>query len=264
MALSVRRSILTKCLLAGTSLFLLICVLHAPAMAQHPGAPMAGAARPAPAPPVMHPPVYRAPASPGPIYRPPIYRAPGYAPVYQPRVSVLPARPFGTIPFRPPPRPIRPFPIFRFYLLPVVNGPFWPSNFCWWSTCDWFWTSALLYNAVPSDGWNPANYTIPLGSETPVYIYGAEREEIPQLILKDGTILNVTDYWLIDNQLHFTMIEEEGMKPTEEVIPFDQLDLQKTVDVNTRRGFRFMLRNEPFEQYVRDHPEGPPPALSPQ
>ena len=54
------------------------------------------------------------------------------------------------------------------------------------------------------------------------------------------------------------------MKPEEQVIPFDELDLQKTVDVNTNRGFRFMLRNEPFEQYVRDHPEGPPATLKPR
>jgi hypothetical protein len=90
-----------------------------------------------------------------------------------------------------------------------------------------------------------------------------EQADLPQLYLKDGSILNVTDYWVVDNQLHFMMVEEEGAKPTEEVIPFDVLDLQKTVDANTRRGFRFMLRNEPFEQYVRDHPEGPPPEITP-
>jgi hypothetical protein len=41
------------------------------------------------------------------------------------------------------------------------------------------------------------------------------------------------------------------------------LDLQKTVDSNTRRGFRFVLRDEPFEQYLRDHPDGAPPAVPP-
>jgi hypothetical protein len=96
-----------------------------------------------------------------------------------------------------------------------------------------------------------------------VYVYGEEREDLPQLFLKDGTVLNVTDYWLVDDQLHFTMIEEEGGKPAEHMIPFDALDLQKTVDVDTGRGFRFMLRNEPLEQYVRDHPEGPPPVVTP-
>jgi hypothetical protein len=89
-----------------------------------------------------------------------------------------------------------------------------------------------------------------------VYVYGEERPDLPQLFLKDGTVLNVTDYWLVDDQLHFAMIEEEeyGTKPAEHVIPFDALDLQMTIDANTRRGFRFVLRNEPLEQYLRDHP----------
>jgi hypothetical protein len=30
--------------------------------------------------------------------------------------------------------------------------------------------------------------------------------------------------------------------------------LQKTIDVNTARGFRFVLRNEPLEQYLKDNP----------
>src|SRR4051812_32551939 len=86
----------------------------------------------------------------------------------------------------------------------------------------------------------------------------------PTLFLNDGSILYVSDYWLVDSQLHFMMMEQEGVKPTEQVIPFDELDLQKTIDVNTQRGFRFILRNAPFEQYVRDHPEGPPSdAISP-
>ena len=96
--------------------------------------------------------------------------------------------------------------------------------------------------------------------EPPVYVYGEERPDLPQIYLKDGTILNVTDYWLVDDQLHFMMIEENGTTAMEHVIPFDALDLQTTVDANTRRGFRFMLRNEPVERYLRDHPDGPPPS----
>jgi hypothetical protein len=100
--------------------------------------------------------------------------------------------------------------------------------------------------------------------EIPVSVYGDERPDLPQLFLKDGTILNVTDYWLVDDQLHFTMIDENGPTAVEHVIAFDALDLQTTVDANTRRGFRFMLRNEPIEQYLRDHPEGPPPIVAPR
>jgi hypothetical protein len=50
----------------------------------------------------------------------------------------------------------------------------------------------------------------------------------------------------------------------EHTIEFDQLDLQKTVDVRKERGFRFVLRNEPMQQYLRDHPEiGAPSEVSP-
>jgi hypothetical protein len=31
--------------------------------------------------------------------------------------------------------------------------------------------------------------------------------------------------------------------------------------VNTRRGFRVVMRNEPLEQYLRDHPDLTPPLL---
>ena len=93
-------------------------------------------------------------------------------------------------------------------------------------------------------------------------MYGDYRRDLPQLYLKDGTMYSVTDYWLVDNQLHFTMIEEGGTKSVEHVIGFDELDLQTTIDVNTQRGFRFVLRNEPLEQYLRDHPDQTPPLWS--
>jgi hypothetical protein len=44
----------------------------------------------------------------------------------------------------------------------------------------------------------------------------------------------------------------------EHVRDFDALDLQTTIDVNTERGFRFTLRNEPLEQYLRNHPDASP------
>jgi hypothetical protein len=66
----------------------------------------------------------------------------------------------------------------------------------------------------------------------------------------------VTDYWRVDNQLHFTTLDGGGA-PVEHTVEFSQLDLQQTIDVNTRRGFRFVLRDEPFEQYLRDHPPQP-------
>lgn len=255
MALPVRRSILIQFLIVGW--FVL------PGLAQH---RVIGAPVPAPAPPMAHAPAYHPP-----IYQPQIYRSPSYAPIYAPRSpSARSFRPMNTLGFRPPPRPIFPFrTVIVLYPFPIYSGPFWsvpfwPSTFCWWASCDQFWISSLLYAPAPLSAWNPVSYALAPASEPPRNDFGQEGPEFPQLFLKDGTILNVTDYWVVDGQLHFTMMEEEGTKPSEQVIPFDELDLQKTVDVNTNRGFHFMLRNEPFERYIHDHPDGTPPAIAPQ
>ena len=256
MALSVRRSILVEFSLALGWVALSVSILAAQARAQHPGARVGGAAA-VPAPPMNHAPIYRAPIYQSPVYQAPIYRVPGYGP----HIAAPPVRSFSTIPVRPP-GPIRPFPLrYPVIVLPIFSNPFFPFDSCWSATCSWFWTSALIYNGPTLGPWNPPNYVV---APPPAYVYGMERPDVPQLFLKDGTILNVNDYWVIDGQLHFMMIEQEDVEPVEQVIPFDELDLQKTIDVNTQRGFRFLLRNEPFEQYVRDHPEGPPPALSPE
>jgi hypothetical protein len=109
----------------------------------------------------------------------------------------------------------------------------------WWSNCGpyWRWGSSCYV------------YTVP------VYISSGGGRDLPQLYMKDGTVYNVTDYWSVDNQLHFTTIDESGTKWDEHTVGLDQLDLQKTVDVSKQRGFRFLLRNEPLQQYLQDHPE---------
>lgn len=231
------------------SCFLLVCA-PVPTSAQHPTAHPAGGAVHAPAPPVAH-----APLSSSPTIHAPIISVPFTAPRTWAASSAA-AR------FRPPRRPIRPFPpVWVLYQSPfLVGGLFWGFNSCWWAECDLFWPWTLGYSTVSSPG--PVDY-VPQVNETPEYVYGEERPDLPQLFLKDGSILSVTDYWLVDDQLHFTMVEAEGSKPVEHVVPFDTLDWETTVDANTRRGFRVMLRNEPFEQYVRDHPDGPPPVVTP-
>lgn len=203
--------------------------------------------------PVYHPPVVQSP----------MMRSPMYAPIMTPRPVTVPSngiRGIGIV--RPPVLPVRPRPpvIFIYNPIYLYGGPYWPTNLCWWATCDLLWPWSFGYPTISSPG--PITY-VPQIYEYPVYVYGDEREDYPQLYLKDGTVLNVTDYWVVDNQLHFTMMDTPGAKPVERSIPFEELDLQKTIDANTSRGFRFLLRNEPFEQYVRDHPEGPPPVAAP-
>jgi hypothetical protein len=72
--------------------------------------------------------------------------------------------------------------------------------------------------------------------------------------MKDGTLYFVTDYWLVNGELHFKNLEDNGTKVVEHTLDFGQLDLQKTIDINTARGFRFVLRNEPLEPYLMHHP----------
>ena len=241
-----------------------LLVLSKGASAQRPVAPV----HPVAPVQVSPPPIYRAPVMQTPVVRPPItyppvHTAPIYAPPRNGIVSTVGG--FGTSIVLPPVRPvhpIRPVPPVVFIYSPYLffGDPFWRFNSCWSVNCELFWPWAYGYTSVSSP--SPVNYVAQL-TETPVYIYGGEREDFPQLFLKDGTILNVTDYWVVDGQLHFKIIEAIGQEPVEHSVPFEELDLQKTVDANTARGFKFILRNAPYEQYLRDHPEGPPPALPP-
>jgi|SRR5262249_17688414 len=82
---------------------------------------------------------------------------------------------------------------------------------------------------------------------------GTISESHPQLVFKDGTTYTVTDYWRIDDQLHFITTEEGGTKSVAHIVPFGQLDMQRTIDADEARGFRFMERNEPIEQWLDHH-----------
>jgi hypothetical protein len=226
-----RRILSVACLLASA------CVLPPFASAQRP----VGAHAPAPVrvnPPVRIP-VPRVATPPAP--RAPMMRPqPGFRPGIQPGPVFTHHRVF-----------IRP-PFFRFrdrlYFAPY-----------WWQPCgpDWTWQyncSNLPYYPPP-----PENYVQQPVYEYPQYLYSEDERALVRLYLKDGTVYGVTDYWFVNDQLHFTLPDEEE----EQVIGLDELDLQKTIDVNTRHGFRFVMRNEPMQQYLRDHPNDTPPLVQP-
>ena len=129
--------------------------------------------------------------------------------------------------------------------------------------CGSFWTWEFT-GCYGTPTYQLAYENPPQPIETRVYVYGGEPREQVQLFLKDGRIYSATDYWFVNGQVHFSMIaelEDGARRSVEHVIGFDELDLQKTVDVNTRRGFRLVMRDEPWQQYLRDHPDANPPAL---
>ena len=100
---------------------------------------------------------------------------------------------------------------------------------------------------VPYPVWN---FIEPL----PAFVFaGTISESHPQLVFKDGTTYTVTDYWRIDDQLHFITTEEGGTKSVPHIVPFGQLDMQRTIDADEARGFRFVERNEPIEQWLDHH-----------
>ncbi|HEX8763844.1 MAG TPA: hypothetical protein VF740_01730 [Candidatus Acidoferrum sp.] len=135
----------------------------------------------------------------------------------------------------------------------------------WWLNCGpaWVWGFGCGDWRLPE--YEVENYVVPPPAiyEYPVYVpYGGERDLV-LLFLQDGTVYSVSDYWFVNDQVHFTVLDDGGTKSVEQVIGVDELDLQRTIDVNTRRGFRFVRRDEPLEQYLRDHPEANPPLFKP-
>jgi len=149
-------------------------------------------------------------------------------------------------------------PFFRF------AGPrFHPFDFFVWPACGYLGTWEFGCGAPAFYGTGFENYvTVPAYVNLP-YSYSDLAPDQVWLYLNDGTVYSVVDYWFVNGQIHFTVADEPGANPVEQVIDFGELDVQKTIDVNTRRGFRLVMRDAPWERYLHDHPDATPPSLSP-
>ena len=71
------------------------------------------------------------------------------------------------------------------------------------------------------------------------------------IYLKDGTTYAATDYWLADGQLHY-VVSYAG----ESTLDMDDVDLQRTVDENARRGVTFSLKPRPNRANPPPTPNG--------
>jgi hypothetical protein len=95
------------------------------------------------------------------------------------------------------------------------------------------------------------------------YVFaGSASPSRPQLVFNDGTTYSVTDYWRVDDQLHFITVEEGGTKSVPHTGPFADLDVQRTTDRNSAQGFRFVIRDQPIEQWLEQHRAQPHPHKS--
>lgn len=275
-----------------------------PSKAQHPmghvgggagGHMGGGAAGHASAPPVAHAPASRpAPRpQPAPVARLPVPAPPARpTPVRPTAIQTLPPPGFILQPHRPFYRPAPIFvpvlifpPGFGFFGFPYAG--FWPG-WGWgytpdvWGGCGYSLNWNAACNGVPQYDYSTvfSPYSLAPGNlpqqteiqNSPIYAGGEEGTQSAQLFLKDGTVYNVTDYWVDRGALHFKTAEENFTKVVEHTIGFDQLDLQKTIDVNTQRGYRFVLRNAPLEEYLKNQfppaspaePANPPGTIEPQ
>jgi len=67
--------------------------------------------------------------------------------------------------------------------------------------------------------------------------------------MKNGAVYAVTNYWIADGKLHY-LTSYGG----ENAIDLNDLDLQKTVDVNASRGVEFTLKPAPTPKEQKPHP----------
>jgi hypothetical protein len=183
----------------------------------------------------------------------------------------------------------RPFPPFFPNYPGFWGGPFFGLGFgfapAWglgWDQCDpgWGWgyssfcgpddytygyygPDAYLPAPPPPDEYEP-EYPQPQEPEGN-YLYEApsgtqqssgDNHYSVVVYLKDGTVYVVSDYWLSGGELHYRL--GDG---SEYGIDVNDIDLQKTVDINAKRGIDFTLRNTPpQDQTVPAPPANAPPA----
>jgi hypothetical protein len=92
-------------------------------------------------------------------------------------------------------------------------------------------------NVVPD---NSGGVAEPSPNDNPVTGNVSSSRPTVLLYLKDGTTYAASDYWLQDGALHYTV--NYGGEGT---LNMDELDLQRTVNENARRGINFSLHPNP-------------------
>jgi len=142
----------------------------------------------------------------------------------------------------------------------------------WNSWGYWPYTSSALYQPLVEN--LPPYLPEELGGNqprtnyAPAYIYVPEpltrqqpppstnantssaNQPIVDLVLKDGTVFGVTTYWLSNGRLCYITTYQ-----IQSSIPMRQLDLQKTVDMNWKRGIAFTLTPQAPEQEPQQNPQ---------
>lgn len=104
-------------------------------------------------------------------------------------------------------------------------------------------------NYAPSYAFGPE--PLPVPEEAPPSANASEVvQPVVNLVLKDGTVFGVTSYWLLNDRLFYITTYQ-----IQSSISIDQLDLQKTVDMNWKRGVAFTLTPQAPDQEPQKNPQ---------
>jgi len=95
----------------------------------------------------------------------------------------------------------------------------------WWPNTWWGWPVASVYPYS-----NPNRNTESTAESAPMVAF----------YLNDGTTLVATDYWIAEGQLHY-----RGNDGSESTLDMNDLDWQRTVDENAKRGVSITLKPQP-------------------
>jgi hypothetical protein len=135
------------------------------------------------------------------------------------------------------------FPRVRLCTFGFAPYGFWPYGYYSASSYDAYAVAQPaeepVYPPPPDDPgtWLPPE---PAGQQPGEQMEPAPAAPLTLLVLRDGSIYGVTDYWLEGGRLHY--VTSYG---ADNSIPIEQLDLQRTVDENWQRGIAFSLRPQP-------------------
>ena len=58
--------------------------------------------------------------------------------------------------------------------------------------------------------------------------------------MKNGSVLTVRDYWMIDGELHYIL-----MSGAQRSVDLEQVDLPRTNTENAKSGVKFIFKSEP-------------------
>ena len=91
------------------------------------------------------------------------------------------------------------------------------------------------YEGSPDGNWVTPNGPSPSSAQNPATV------AVPILIyLKSGRVYTVRDYWIIDGELHYIL-----MNGTQSVVDLERVDLPRTNTENAKSGVRFIFKSEP-------------------